>query len=286
MLQKYEKRFFTDPPNIAVEVEDQWIKKVITAYYHYFIVVLTNKLAQQSAEQQLINALHTLLPNKVKLKMEVIEEGLKEIFYEKGWYFLGGRTSPHYGPYIWRVMEKKTYDVELPNGIETVDVYFMDDFIMLSWLHFATFGNLYAGGWAKENGLYCVASGYKTDSDSFLNSYLKHEAQHFNDYKLFPNLLQNDLEYRAKLVELIYYPDFTIFEKFLTTANKNEESPHSYSAFKIIEAFSFRFFRCEKLEMDIKKWKGLDYKTIQQFARQLYDQHTNLLIDQGLKQKV
>ncbi|SHJ43145.1 hypothetical protein SAMN02745163_01951 [Clostridium cavendishii DSM 21758] len=81
---------------------------------------------------------------------------------------------------------------------------------MLGWLHFATMGKHYPGGWAKPEGLYYVNNENKeidTNSIDFQVWFLKHEAQHLSDYKSFPNLKTIDLGYRAKLVEPIYHTE-------------------------------------------------------------------------------
>ena len=59
-------------------------------------------------------------------------------------------------------------------------------------------------------------------------SYLKHEAQHFDDYNRFPHLKQGHqahLEFRAKLVELIYVESLKGFLKFLSEAENEPEVP-------------------------------------------------------------
>jgi hypothetical protein len=63
----------------------------------------------------------------------------------------------------------------------------MYDFLMLSWLHFASYGIASAGGWASKEGLYCVYNRYKhgLDKNSFLVSYLKHEGQHLMYLRMF-----------------------------------------------------------------------------------------------------
>ena len=58
------------------------------------------------------------------------------------------------------------------------------------------------GGWAKEDGLYCLCRHYDLDSERYKLSFLKHEARHFADYELYPELQPSDMEYRSKLTEL------------------------------------------------------------------------------------
>jgi len=272
---KYYNRFFKENPDYKITNEDSWIEDVINTYRSYFVDVLTNKVGHSVAESTLFEKLNCHLPFDVKgTDMFSTEESIKEIFKKKGFGFIGGRVAPHYGPFIWGKLNKETYSVETPDFTGEVQVCFLDDFLMLSWLHFATFGELYAGGWAKKDVIYCVLSNYrdKLDTDVFQVSFLKHEAQHISDYKQFPNLKGTDLEYRAKLVELIYYSNFEFFEKLLVQAIHNT-NPHNHSAFIILKKFSNHFFNKE-VDKDILNWKKVHYDEISHFALKLFNEHT------------
>ena len=78
----------------------------------------------------------------------------------------------------------------------------MEDFATLGWMEYATLGAHHPGGWTEEEGIYCVKKAYDVNSENFKISYLTHEARHFADKKLWPDLKSADLEYRAKLTEL------------------------------------------------------------------------------------
>lgn len=122
-----------------------------------------------------------------------------------------------------------------------MNVVFLEDFIELGWLHYATFGKHYVGGWAKSDALYCVARAYRRGGDRFHASYLCHEAQHYSDYKRFPKLQQQDLEYRAKLAELIASKrPGKLIKKFSSEAKDNKQLPHSYAAFCLLKNFEQR----------------------------------------------
>ena len=155
---------------------------------------------------------------------------------------------------------------------------------MLSWLHFATFGNVYAGGWAKKDALYCIVPRFRDElhTDAFYVSFLKHETQHLRDYQEFPQLKAPDLEYRAKLVEIMYYSDHEFFNTLLIQAVKNKNSPHNYAAYKITEQFSKHFFNKDE-EKQIDQWQTINYEDIQSYARKLFDEHTILLKSKGAR---
>ncbi|MGG4264945.1 hypothetical protein [Peribacillus simplex] len=284
--KKYYQRFFKKFTESEMKISDSWIQHVLNAYNNYFVNVLTNKKSHDIAEKILLNNLNDILPPRFKsVDLESAENGLKGVFEQKGYHFLGGKTLPYYGPYIWKEMSLKTYKVKLPNSTEIIKVFFMDEFLMLSWLHFATFGNLYTGGWANDTGLYCVKEAYSDvlDSPEFYVSFLKHEAQHYSDYRDFPNLKSKDLEYRAKLIELIYYPNSDVFQKIVQEAVKGSSNPHSYSSYVIVNQFSNQFFK-RKFENYMGEWKKIEYKELRLFAKHLYDEHTVKLKRKGASQ--
>lgn len=266
-LKKYNNRFFSEKPIYSYKTSDIWIRSVLKSYYQYFRAVLTK--SQVDADKELAEKLKGLI-NDDSLDLDVIESVLEREFKDRGYQFLGGVTAPFRGPYIWGSEEKVEYTVTLPSGEQPVSVYFMSDFILHGWLHFATFGKYAAGGWAKQNAIYCVKDRQRkgTDHPDFVYSFLTHEAQHFNDYQKFPKLLPRDLEYRAKLVELIYHPNNKkLLTDFSTYADTNKENSHTYASYVISSNFS--------------KWKKAEGSTISSYARQLLDEHTDLLIKAG-----
>lgn len=283
---KYYHRFFGGKPIYQYKSDDPWIRKVLLAYYQYFTSVLTGKNVKD-AETQLVQSLGALTSDQVVSdNLDVIEEKLEILFTEKGYRFLGGVTSPFRGPYIWKTTKKMDFIVELPHAIQEVTVYFLSDFIMQSWIHFATFGEKFAGGWAKIDGLYYVDEGPKRkrtqlDSSEFQVSYLKHEAQHLNDYSRFPNLQPKDLEYRAKLVELIYEPNsIRLLKKFFYEAKNDPNFPHPYSSYVLMTRLSNLAFGIEEIN-NLEKWNRVEPAQIRDWAWKLSDDHTKQLEASG-----
>lgn len=168
------------------------------------------------------------------------EEYLQTELGNQGYFFLGGKTLPFWGPYIYAKQENLDYLVELPEGVEPVRVVFMHDFHCMGWLNFATMGHVGTGGWAKEDALYCVASKWDRNSDDFMIHYLKHEAQHKRDLRCFPQLKQDQetMEFRAKLSELIYSPNINTLTRFIAEANPDSNAPHSRASAKIAQHLS------------------------------------------------
>lgn len=262
------ERFYNETYIDTIETDDDWIKSVILTYNEYFRYVLTKRMDAYEGEEWLFRQLSKYV--KKGADINEVENELQYIFESKGWNFLGGVTSPFRGPYIWKTNEKHTYEVQLPTGIQEVPVVFMSHFIMQSWLHYATFGESYASGWAKKDALYCVKEAYEPlNQDKFQISFLKHEAQHLYDYHHFPNLEGYVLEYRAKLVELIY-DNGRVFKQLLKEAKNDPNFPHSYASFLIVNHFKNLF----NIRSGNEELKTLAIKHIQIAAEQLLRQST------------
>ncbi|BCN30660.1 hypothetical protein [Anaeromicropila herbilytica] len=154
----------------------------------------------------------------------------------------------------------------------------LDGFISKGWLSYISFGKISTGGWTTDNGtLYCVKEGYKNKfgKPDFEISYLKHEAQHAYDNLMYKKMHPKDMEYRAKLTELIEYPNIKLFKNFLAQADCNINNSHSYASYKIVQNLSKMIFHNE-YEADSQKWsrKG---KMIRTCSQKLFEENTALL---------
>ncbi|OIK15588.1 hypothetical protein BIV60_08555 [Bacillus sp. MUM 116] len=283
---KFYQRFFSENPIDDFKSEDSWIQKVLSVYFQYFRSVLTRKSVIE-AENQLRRSLSVIIYGYDQEEdLDRLEEQLSVIFNEKGFEFLGGVTPPYRGPYIWKTTAKKDFIVELPDHRQEVTVYFLSDFILQSWAHFATFGEKFAGGWAKPEGLYYVADRPEHKRENlnckeFQVSYLKHEAQHLSDFFRYPHLQAKDLEYRAKLVELIYEPhSYRLISSFFYEKKNNPFLPHPYSSLIIMKRLSKMAFGVEEIP-DLEQWKTVKSESIQDWALRLYEEHTVKLMENG-----
>lgn len=81
----------------------------------------------------------------------------------------------------------------------------------------------------------------------------------------------HDLEYRAKLVELIYYKEPKRLYKFLASLSDDKNNPHSYANKTIVTELSKRIFKKE-LELDKKLWKQ-QYEKVREVCHTLYEEH-------------
>jgi hypothetical protein len=274
-------------PFISVPSDAEWVRSVLFAYFGYFLNLGEDQESHVAVKKALQTTLGPLVPVAKRRGFDQMEAFLSDEFRRNGYYFLGGMTGPYYGPYVWARTEKRTFSVDLPDQKQDVKVFFMHDFLIRSWMHFQTFGRRGTGGWAKRNdppwedGLYSVASAYDMehlDADLiFKISLLKHEAQHFVDKAEFPALNDSDLEYRAKLVELIYFSEMKYrLVHILHEANENRSDPHRYAAYCIVKELSARVLG-ESYMIDERRWASLPYDKIQAEAQTLLQEHKQRL---------
>ena len=171
---------------------------------------------------------------------ELLTERLRSAFEAEGYHALFGKTQGYYGPYIWRDTVPTVYRVELPGGTAEYTVNILKGFVFRSWMDYLTFGRFGTGGWASPDGtINCVEQAYDFESERFLVSLLKHEAQHTVDMKQFPGITPTELEYRAKLVELHYSGDLGLLQKFVSEADESRANDsHAAAAARIRHEFA------------------------------------------------
>ena len=129
----------------------------------------------------------------------LLAERLQAVFEAEGYHALFGKTQGYYGPYVWRETVPTIYQVGLPGG----------------------------------------TAEYDFESERFLVSLLKHEAQHTVDMKQFPGITPAELEYRAKLVELHYSGNLGLLQKFLSEADESRTGDsHAMASARIKREFA------------------------------------------------
>lgn len=251
--------------------DDEVLNRVLEKYQEYYVDRLWKEDSDFIAEEKLRKRLVSLLKMEEDSSLDDVENNLEQIFNEKGYQFLGGKTQGLYGPYAWKKTEKVTYEVELINHKQSFDVFFMDDFISLSWINFLTFGRNYPGGWQSGEEIYCVKKAYEKvmDQPRFQVNFLKHEAQHAFDRVMYPKIDSTQMEYRAKLMELIAYPDISCFSRFFNEASKESYLRcHPYASYMIIRELSKLIFEKDYQE-EWQKWVGKE-EAIKENATYLY----------------
>jgi hypothetical protein len=240
MLARFAKPFAPSarrdlPPAVA---------ELIAGYQTYWHSQLRKTQSESAAESVLRTELiRVLRTNGEQLSddatLDQLSDAIVPFIERNGMYALTGVTSPYRELMIWRTQDEKQFPITLTEGRVDVAVAFLDDFVVTGWLHEATCGMRSTGGWATNEKLFALKSRYDLSSESFTVSYLSHEGQHFFDYKLFPVLEQPELEYRAKLAEIIATQTDAYLRELLSgfadSAAYGLEAPHSHAEYWLIE---------------------------------------------------
>ena len=210
---------FEDQKYRAYELSDA-LNGILRLYQIYFRDIFYCGLPETEAADKLLAELRALL-GMPDADEALLTERLRSAFEAEGYHALFGKTQGYYGPYIWRDTVPTVYHVQLPDGTAEYTVNLLKGFVFRGWMDYLTFGRYGTGGWASPDGtINCVEQAYDLESEQFLVSLLKHEAQHTVDMKRFPGITPEELEYRAKLVELHYAGDLGLPRKFLSQADE------------------------------------------------------------------
>ncbi len=214
------------------------LNDILLLYQQYFRDVFYLGIAEDDAEEALLNKLRKQL-NASDADEDALAKALEHQFHLAGYHFLGGKTSGHYGPYVWKTTVPATYAVELTDTVSQYTVNILSGFIFRSWMAYLTFGVKGTGGWASPDGtINCVEEAYDFESEKFKVSLLKHEAQHSEDLRRWPEMKPHDLEYRAKLVELIFTEETNLLEVFIREADRSRIGDgHAIASARIAEEF-------------------------------------------------
>ena len=215
------------------------LNDILRLYQVYFRDTFYCGLPEAEAADKLLTQLKVLL-DVPDAEEALLTEKLQSVFEAKGYHALFGKTQGYYGPYIWRDTVPTVYRVELPGGTAEYTVNILKGFVFRSWMDYLTFGRYGTGGWASPDGtINCIEQAYDFESERFLVSLLKHEAQHTVDMKQFPGITPAELEYRAKLVELHYSSDLGLLQEFLSAADESKtDDSHAIASARLKPAFA------------------------------------------------
>ena len=229
---------FEDGEYRTFEVPDA-LNDILRQYQIYYRDVFYCGLPEAEAADKLRTRLKALL-HLPDAGEELLTERLRSAFEAEGYHALFGKTQGYYCPYIWRDTVPTVYRVELPGGTAEYTVNILKGFVFRSWMDYLTFGRFGTGGWASPDGtINCIAQAYDFESERFLVSLLKHEAQHAVDMKRFPAITPTELEYRAKLVELHYSGDLGLLQKFVSEADESRaDDSHAAASARIRREFA------------------------------------------------
>lgn len=116
---------------------------------------------------------------------------------------------------------------------------------------------------------------YDFNSEEFRVSLLKHEAQHARDLLRHKDMPLEELEYRAKLVELIYTEKRNLLRQFLREADSsNLQNGHLSAAAKILAGFH------RKTELNPGEIENISTRQVQAVAKELLAEDNIRLRDQ------
>lgn len=231
------RAIFEDCEYITYEIPDE-LNNILRLYQIYYRDIFYCGMKEEEAADKLLQELRILL-NMQNADEESLADELQALFEENGYHALFGKTQGYYGPYIWRDTVPTLYHVELPEGNADYKVNILSGFVFRSWMDYLTFGKYGTGGWASPDGtINCIQQAYDFESEQFLISLLKHEAQHVVDMKQFAGITPSELEYRAKLVELYYSRNLKLLQKFLSRADESKISDsHAVASLRIKSEF-------------------------------------------------
>jgi hypothetical protein len=212
----------------------------------------------------LLAEVRRLLDRNDVADLDAIEPLLAARLRQSGYYSLQGMTGPLRELMLWSAQETREMRVELPEETHTTKVVVLDDFSSLGWSDFATCGRRGTGGWATADALFAVRPRYANiDGEEFRVTFLGHETQHFADYARFPDLVQWQLEYRAKLTELALASESRarVLRKLTEDQGDNPESAHAYANKRVLAALRKRLGLPSGTPLDV-----VDVKTLQASA--------------------
>jgi len=210
---------------------------IIDSYRRYWRSIMLRQAAANAAEARLLADLNGILVSDRaasydRSSLGEATDAVVPFLDRLGLHALTGVTSPFYELMLWRSETLNKYEVALPERPVSVSVVFMRDFIVKGWLSYATCDRSGAGGWATKDKLFAVAESYDLDSEQFKVSYLVHEGQHFADYQDFPELQSPELEYRAKLAELVKSTTtHELFARFANGGTRGRAVPHAHAQY-------------------------------------------------------
>ena len=292
--QKFYDRFRNNKPVVDFNTADPILQDLLIIYQKYWRSTVLDKEREPEFQETLRDDVISFLitqeyyKDSTPINTEKTErhfgEDLKNYLSLQGYFSATGRTAGIFDLFLWGTENLVKYSVDLPETSVTTTIVFLEDVITMGWEDYASFGKVYPGGWATKEKLYAVGKAYDTISENFRISYLKHESQHFADYEIFPNLTGADLEYRAKLTELIYAEEtlYRLIRTFIRNSSAEGRNPHAFGNYAVIRDLSRSIFN-KDLEADIKEWEMLSSEIIKRESSNLLTLHTKALQDAGAK---
>lgn len=258
------------------EHDQPFVRDVAQTYFHYWWRGLMDKATSAANENQLLAELESCMiryghPVEHLHNLDAMTEALGPLLEAQGVHSLRGMTRPFWELMLWRSESTQRYAVQLLTGTQSVKVVFLSDFLMRGWLAFATCGHSSSGGWTTPDAIYCVKDSYDLESERFRVSLLAHEGQHFWDAHHGPKREQPELEYRAKLVEIIQAQasQYELLANFASSTSRDRKLPHAWANRRLIRGLSERIFADPDTGLRPGVWQTRNAESIRQAAMAL-----------------
>lgn len=288
LKKKYHSRFSNTNEIEEALSKNEVINDICTFYRNYWKIKML-KAPLNSDSILYDNLSHYLVSNKLtELSFDELSKTIKndsvlaKVIQNEGFHCKFFLINGIQDLLIWDKQSLIKYSVTLPEIKIGINVIFIEDYVLRGASDYATFGHSQIGGWAsnEDSSLFCNKGTYKLKSEKFQYSYLKHESIHFVDIIDYPNLESADLEYRAKLIELIYCTKKTIYKRLdefiMSASNENRKNAHPFANYHLICQLSKQLFNNE-FETDITKWRSLTPEEINKVSLELFQKGSELL---------
>ena len=237
LRRSYEKRFTEQPSAHPATPAEGLAEGLVRAWQVYWRRNLMREASGSEAETELAAALQRVLHADGQVAPDFADPDRLSIeaLRRAGLYYSLSPAPPWRDLFAWRSQKSDTYRVELTDAMVSVEVVFIEDFVLHGWKDHASLGLASTTGWVEDGRLYCVAWAYDTNSENFRVSYLKHEARHLADLERFPDMDATQLEYRAKLTELAFANASLarVWDDFRAKAADNPASAHAHANWRV-----------------------------------------------------
>lgn len=286
--KKYRARFIEDSEKKKAFSKNEVINDICSFYQAYW----KSKMTAESANADSLlydNIAHYLVDHQLTdlsfetLSATIVDDAeLGRVITDQGFHCKFLLMNGMQDILIWKKQSNTRYFVELPTDSIEVSVVNIEDYVLKGMLNYASCDDVEIGGWASisDTSLFCNKDTYRVKSENFKVSYLKHESIHFVDLQRYPNLQSADLEYRAKLIELSYCTENTIYDRLyefiVGASDETPENPHPYANYQLIHRLSMRFFSVD-FEQDYSKWKAISVEEINTASLAIFEEGTLIL---------
>jgi hypothetical protein len=284
--ERFKQRFVQNSETLELIHDHPFVNEVIDAYQIYWVDALMNQADHETGTKRLEKTLEKLLgthfPDTTLDSHISVEARAAEALEQYQLHVSFQRTGLFRDLLVWKNQNKRNYSVELTDKLQLVTVVFMSDFLSHGWRDYATFGTSPTSGWADTDFIYCVDWFYDRTSESFQVSFLKHEARHQADFERFPGLPVADLEYRAKLTELIYARKSVarLLATFRSSGADNPESPHAHANFRVIRGLE-KELHLDRNDSDFDPWSVVRVEEVNAAALRLLQDNNRQLSAAG-----